>query len=432
MKSRLASTVFAAVAVAAITFSLAVSGQAQTETVIYDFGLGYGGSYPDGTVALDGAGNIYGSTQNGANCCGTVYELSPFKGGWRHKVLKGFGSGSYGSYPAPTLALDTNGNLFGSTINGGDTTKNCNGTGCGVVFELSETSSGNWTEAVLHTFSGGPDGGNPNGNLLVKPDGSVYGTTVRGGNDHNCTTKYVQGCGVVFKLSNNGAGWRETVLYTFTNAVGGNPNGGLVMDAAGNLYGTTEVGTPILFELSPTASGPWTETTLVNFLDEGLGAPDSGLFMDAAGNIYGATAAGGGDCPLRGACGYVFELSPATGGGWNQTILHTFNAGSDFAYPFGVTMDSSGHLYGVAIYGYTDSACGEYGCGGVFELSPSTGGTWNESILHVFTDGADGNPNGLSGVSVDSTGAIYGTAAAGGSNTNQCGNGCGVIYEITR
>ena len=153
---------FAALAVAAITFSLAVSSQAQTETVIYDFGLGYGGSYPDGTVALDGAGNIFGSTQNGGNCCGTVYELSPFyKGGWTHKVLKGFSSGSYGSYPAPTLALDTNGNLFGSTINGGDTTKNCNGTGCGVVFELSETSGGNWTETVLHTFSGGPDGGNP-------------------------------------------------------------------------------------------------------------------------------------------------------------------------------------------------------------------------------------------------------------------------------
>ncbi len=435
MNTRKTSRTFlAAIAMAVITFSLAVSAQAQTETVLYNFGPGWAGNYPDGTVALDGAGNIFGSTQSGANCCGTVYELSPASGGgWTYKVLRGFGLNSYGAGVAPTLTRDSAGNLYGTTINGGDTSKNCNGIGCGVVFKLSPTTSGQWSETVLHTFSGGPDGGNPFGSLLVASDGSIYGIAERGGNDHQCTTKYVQGCGVVFKLSNSGAGWREAVLYTFSNAVGSGPNGGLVMDAAGNLYGTTAGGAPILFELTPTSSGEWTETTLVNFLDTTWGSPVSGVIADAAGNLYGTAYGTEGNCPFRGACGAVFELSPAAGGGWTQSVLHTFTAGTDFAYPFNVSMDTAGNLYGVAIYGYADNTdCGTYGCGGVFELSPSTGGTWTETILHKFTDGADGNPNGLSGVAVDASGNIFGTAAAGGNNLTNCGDGCGVIFEITR
>jgi hypothetical protein len=418
---------------AAITFSLAVRAQAQTETVLYNFGPGWAGDYPDGTVVLDGAGNIYGSTQFGANCCGTVYELSPVTGGgWTYKVLKGFGNSSYGSYVAPTLTRDAAGNLYGTTINGGNMSVNCNGPGCGVVFQLSPESSGPWSESVLHTFSGGPDGGNPFGSLLLGPDGSIYGTTTRGGNDHQCTTKYVQGCGVVFRLSyGSTTGWRETVLYTFSNAVGSGPNGGLAMDAAGNLYGTTQGNAPILFELTPTSSGPWTETTLVNFLSTSWGSPVSGVIADAAGNLYGTAYGTGGECPIRGACGVVFELSPIAGGGWTQTVLHTFTAGTDFAYPFNVSMDTAGNLYGVAIYGYSDTTdCGENGCGGVFKLSPS-GGTWTETILHKFVDGADGNPNGLSGVAVDASGNVFGTAAAGGNITTNCGDGCGVIFEIT-
>ena len=431
---RTSRTFLAPIALAAITFSLALRAQAQTETVLYNFGPGWAGNYPDGTVVLDSAGNIYGSTQFGANCCGTVYELSPVSGGgWTYKVLKGFSNSSYGSYVAPTLVRDAAGNLYGTTINGGNMSVSCNGTGCGVVFQLSPTSSGQWSETVLHTFSGGPDGGNPFGSLLLGPDGSIYGTTIRGGNDHQCTTKYIQGCGVVFRLSYGTTGWRETVLYTLSNAVGSGPNGGLVMDAAGNLYGTTQGNAPILFELTPTSSGPWTETTLVNFLSTGWGSPVSGVIADAAGNLYGTAYGSGGECPIRGSCGVVFELSPIAGGGLTQTVLHTFTAGTDFAYPFSVSMDTAGNLYGVAIYGYSNNTdCGENGCGGVFELSPSTGGTWTESILHMFTDGADGNPNGLSGVAVDASGNIFGTAAAGGNNTTNCGDGCGVIFEITR
>lgn len=380
-------------------------------------------------------GNIYGSTQAGGNCCGTVYELSPASGGaWTYKVLKGFSLGSYGAGVAPTLARDTAGNLYGTTVNGGDTSKNCNGIGCGVVFELSPTSTGPWKETVLHTFSGGPDGGNPFDSLLLAPDGSIYGTAQRGGNNHQCTTKYVQGCGVVFQLSNSGNGWREKVLYTFTNAVGGGPNGGLVMDAAGNLYGTTAGGAPILFELTPTASGEWTETTLLNFLTSTTwGSPVSGVIADAAGNLYGTTINSSGNCPFSGSCGTVFELSPASGGGWTQSVLHTFTPGTDAAYPFNVTMDAAGNLYVVAIYGIPDiTDCGTYGCGGVFELSPSTGGTWTETMLHEFKDGADGNPNGIAGVAIDASGNVFGTAAAGGSiNNSNCGDGCGVIFEIT-
>jgi hypothetical protein len=428
---------FSVLVVAAITFSLAVSAQAQTETVLYNFGPGWAGNYPDGTVLLDDAGNIYGTTQFGANCCGVVYEMSPASGGgWTYKVLRGFSNNSYGSYVSPTLTRDSAGNLYGATINGGNMSVNCNGTGCGVVFELSPTSSGPWKETVLHTFSGGTDGANPYGNLLLGPDGSLYGTTFRGGNNHQCTTKYVQGCGVVFKLSYGSTGWRETVLYTFTKAVGDSPNPGLVMDAAGNLYGTTAAYGGILFELSPTASGEWTETTLINFLSTTWGYPENGLIMDAAGNIYGTTFNFAGSCPISGSCGTVFELSPASGGGWTQSVLHTFVAGkTDGAYPFGVSMDAAGNLYGVAIYGYADNShCGEDGCGVVFELSPSSGGTWTETILHEFQDGADGNPNGLAGVAVDASGNVFGTAAAGGNNLTACQdhNGCGIVFEITK
>jgi hypothetical protein len=385
-------------------------------------------------VVLDHAGNLYGTTQWGGECCGTAYRLSPNSDGtWSHTVLHGFSNSSYGSYPAPTLVQDSAGNLYGTTINGGNLSVNCNGTGCGVVFELSPTSSGPWKETVLHTFSGGPDGGNPFGSLLLGPDGSIYGTTERQGNNHQCTTKYVQGCGVVFKLSNTGTGWRETVLYTFTKAVGDFPNGGLVMDAAGNLYGTTNGYGKILFELTPTSSGEWTETTLVNFINTTWGDPEAGLIQDAAGNLYGTAASFAGNCPISGQCGTVFELSPIAGGGWTQSVLHTFTAGTDLAYPFNLSMDTAGNLYGVAIYGMSDvTHCGTYGCGGVFELSPSTGGTWTETILHKFTDGVDGNPNGLSGVAVDASGHIFGTAAAGGSTVSICGDGCGVIFEITK
>ncbi len=423
-------------AITAITLSLAVRAQAQTETVLYNFVPRYTGDVPDGTVLLDGSGDIFGSTQFGGNCCGTVYELSPASGGgWAYKVLKGFSNGSFGSYVSPTLVRDSAGNLYGTTINGGNTSVSCNGTGCGVVFELSPTTSGQWKETVLHKFSGGTDGANPYGSLLIGPDGSIYGTTVRGGNNHQCTTKYVQGCGVVFKLSNSGTGWREQVLYTFTKAVGDAPNAGLVMDNAGNIYGTTSAYGGILFELSPTTSGEWTETTVINFLSTNWGYPETGLLRDAAGNMYGTTFNPAGECPYSGACGTVFELSPVSGGGWTQSVLHTFTPGTDFAYPFNVTMDSSGNLYGVAIYGYSDlTLCGQQGCGGVFELSPSSNGTWTESIPHVFTDGADGNPNGISGVAIDNSGNVFGTAAAGGSDIRGCqdGNGCGVIFEITR
>jgi uncharacterized repeat protein (TIGR03803 family) len=427
------SSFLAAFALAAITLSLAVCAQAQTENVLYDFALGWTGNYPDGTVVTDSAGNIYGSTQWGGDCCGAVYELSPTSGGgWAYKVLKGFSNSSYGAYVSPSLARDSAGNLYGTTINGGNLSASCNGEGCGVVFELSPTSSGPWTETVLHTFSGKADGGNPYGQLLIGPDGSLYGTTVRGGNDHQCTTMYVEGCGVVFKLTKGATGWKYTVLYTFTKAVGDGPNAGLAMDAAGNLYGTTQAYGGILFELTPTSSGEWTETTLINFIDTGWGEPQTGLIIDASGNLYGTTDNFGGDCPYRGPCGTVFELSPVAGGGWTQNVLHTFMAGStDGAYPISTSFDSAGNIYGVAFYGGDTSACPGQGCGVVFELSPSSGGTWTETLLHEFTDGADGNPNGLSGVVVNAAGNIFGTAAAGGNNITNCGDGCGVIFEIT-
>jgi len=257
---------------------------------------------------------------------------------------------------------------------------------------------------------------------------------VRGGNNHQCVNKYVAGCGIVYRLSKGTNGWRYSVLYTFSRAVGDSPNAELVMDAAGNLYGTTNGFGQILFELTPTSSGEWSETTLLNFTSAGWGTPESGLIIDAAGNLYGTTLNSSGECPTSGSCGTVFELSPSSGGGWTQSVLHTFQAGGDGAYPVSVSMDSVGNLYGVAFYGFSDvTDCGVSGCGIVYELSPSSG-SWTESILHIFKDGADGNPNGIAGVAVDGAGNVFGTAAAGGSDTSACQdrNGCGVIFEITK
>ncbi len=423
-------------AVVLATAFFSVLAHAQTESVLYNFVPGWTGNYPDGTVVLDNSGNVYGSTQFGGSCCGTVYELSPTSsGGWTYKVLHGFSNSSLGAYVSPSLVRDSAGNLYGTTINGGNLNVDCNGTGCGVVFELSPTSSGPWKETVLHTFSGGADGANPFGGLLIGPDGSLYGTTVRGGNNHQCATKYVQGCGVVYRLTKGTTGWHFSVLYTFTRVVGDNPNPELVMDTAGNLYGTTAGFGQILFELTPTSSGEWTETTLVNFTNTGWGTPENGLIIDAAGNLYGTTLNFSGECPTSGSCGTVFELSPLAGGGWTLSALHTFQAGTDGAYPISVSMDSVGNLYGVTFYGISDvTDCGVSGCGIVYELSPASGGSWTETILDIFKDGADGNPNGIAGIAVDAAGNVFGTAAAGGSNTTACQdrNGCGVIFEITK
>jgi uncharacterized repeat protein (TIGR03803 family) len=428
--SKSARIALASTAFVAFTLSLALSAQAQTESVIYGFPGGYAGNYAWGTPMFDSAGNLYGTTYEGAGCCGTVFKLAPLPGGkWKQTVLHGFAGGSYGSYVQAGLVRDAAGNIYGATNLGGDLNVYCYNPGCGVIFELSPTASGPWKETVLHKFTGGKDGGAPNGGLVLDAAGNIYGTTLVGGDTSECLSVIGNGCGVVYKLSNAGAtGWRETVLRTFTTGPGGTgPNGGLIFDAMGNLYGTTGGGGAsakgVVFQLTPSSGGEWTENVLHTFDNEGY--PGAGVIFDAAGNLFGSTQDLASTCPQSGDCGTVFELSPSSAGVWNETILHTFTGSStsDGAYPHDLAFDSTGNLYGTTVFG------GLYDYGTAFKLSPS-GASWNETILYSFTGGMDGfRP--LSGVVVDSSGNVFGETSLGYTQSSACGFACGEVFKIT-
>ena len=337
-------------------------GGGWTETVLHSFkGYPTDGSYPYAGVIFDAAGNLYGTTDwGGTYGGGTVFELTPTAGGgWTEKVLHSFGNGADAAFPYACLIFDAAGNLYGTTGGGGTY-------GVGTVFELSPAAGGGWTETVLHSFNGS-DGHGPEAGLIFDAAGKLYGTTAWGGTGTDCLNT---GCGTVFKLTPvAGGGWTETVLHSFSNTDGALPFAGLIFDAAGNLYGTTQQGGSYgfgtVFELTPTAGGGWTETVLFSFngnwsgRDGGL--PEAGLIFDAAGNLYGTTGAGG-----TYAYGTAFELTPTAGGGWTETVLHSFNNnGTDGESPLaGLIFDAAGNLYG------TTGGGGTYGLGMVFELTP--------------------------------------------------------------
>jgi uncharacterized repeat protein (TIGR03803 family) len=415
-----------AIAIAAVTFSLAVCAQAQTETILHSFQQTTDGGDPSAGLLLDSSGNLYGTTQFGGNThfcnvgCGVAYRLSKLSTGrWQETVLRDF-TGTGGS--SGSLVSDAAGNLYGTTQFGGKRTA-CPASGfpgCGTVFELSPTSSGAWTRTLLYAFTGGADGGVPTSNLIFDAAGNLYGTAVYGGNLSACT----DGCGVVFKLSPSSSGtWTETVLYSFSGSDGGGPRGSVIFDSAGNLYGTTpynSTGAGTVYELSPTSSGPWSLTTLYVFQDStDGGTPFEGLLMDASGNLFGTTYGGGNlaDCNKVG-CGTVFELSPIAGGGWSFNAIYAFN-GTDGKTPFApLAPDSAGNLYGTTLFG------GAHNQGVLFELSPISSGGWTEKTVHSFGSTPSDGKNPSSGVILDSAGTIYGTTQNGGKY------GFGSVYKI--
>jgi uncharacterized repeat protein (TIGR03803 family) len=382
-----------------------------TETILHSF-TGSDGSQPSSGLTSDGAGNYYGTTIGGGTSgFGTVFELSP--------------NGADGGQPASGVVRDSSGNLYGTTAFGGS---GCTGTGCGVVFKLSMSGSA-WTETVLYTFTGGADGRTPNG-VILDASGNLFGTTNGGGDS--------SGDGVVFELSPNSNGtWTESVIHFFTGGTNGgrSPNGSLVFDSAGRLYGTTSFsgngGGGLVFRLTPNGTGGWTAGFLHNFSGRQDGSvPNGGLVFDAKGNVYGTAQEGGNlaDCNRFG-CGVVFKLSRKLGGGWNETVLHPFTGGTDGGVPLaGVAIDSSGNLYGTTFQGGDANFCGgQGGCGVVFKLSPGSSG-YTETVLHTFT----GNPDGQYSAAPlirDSSGNLFGTTPDGGS---ACGGfGCGVVFEVT-
>jgi len=398
---------------------LAPTLAAGQEQVLHIFNGSDGANSFSGLV-FDAAGNLYGTTQQGGNTgYGTVFKLTRRSNGtWAETVLHNFhgpdGLDPGGLAPSAALVFDRAGNLFGTTFSGGVH-------GAGVVFELSPGAGGKWTETVLHAFNNEVSGeGQPAAPLIFDKAGNLYGTT----------TGVPPGKGTVFKLSPNSNGtWTETVLHTFSGEDGAKPYGGLIFDAAGNLYGTTNVGGANkyfgnVFELAPGGGGEWKETVLHTFSSQnGDGAyPQAGLLLDAAGNLYGTTSFGGlPDCAFG--CGIAFKLTPGANGKWRETILYEFTGGADGAYPGAAfTPDASGNLYSTTASG-GNPLC-TVGCGVVFELAEGASGKWSETVLNAF-DGYDGSDL-WSNVILDGAGNLYGTTADGGNNGN------GVVYEVTQ
>lgn len=310
-------------------------------TVLYSFS-GPDGEVPDSALVLDSNGNIYGSTEYGGDytsCpdgCGVVFELTPnADGGWSQSVLHSFSGGADGQYPA-SLISDAAGNLYGTAPNGG----------FGNVFKLAPNSDGTWTKTVLHSFTGGADGAQPFGRLIFDAQGNLFGTANLGGivQCHNGT-----GCGTVFELSPNADGtWTETVLYTFHGHTdGSDPYGGLTFDSAGNLYGTAseggsciyyKTGCGVVFELTPAVGGGWTERVLHAFTFGKDGRfPEGSLLLDTAGNLYGTTHEYGG----------VFKLQRNAAGNWRTYELYSWPG--NYALAQGdLVRDAAGNLYGIA------------------------------------------------------------------------------------
>ncbi len=385
------------------------AAHAQTFTVLHTFTGGDGWS-PVAGLTTDRAGNFYGTTDvGGASNRGTVFRLSRAGSGWVLTTLYSFQCQDDGGYVFGGVIFGPDGALYGTTYE-------CGKDDHGVVYRLQPSPMScksalcPWQETVLHSFTGGSDGEDPgDGNLVFDKAGNLYGATATGG----------YGEGLVYEFSPSNGGWKETVLYDFNGNDGFNPNSGLLLDNAGNLYGTTESGgaeySGVVFELSPYGSG-WTEQALsaVDFPDTGT---CGGVVMDGQGNLFGTSG-----CDSLGKPGGVYELTPSNGG-WTFNKLYSFSGSNGPADT--PTLDAAGNVYG------TSEGTGLYGYGEVFKLTPSNGG-WVYTDLHDFTGGADGAyPTGS--VFVDANGNLYGTTLYGGTGTCSINNytGCGVIWKIT-
>ena len=401
-------TIFAITIAAGLEMAAMTSARAQTFRVIHDFTGAQDGANPYSGLTMDRAGDLYGTAAQGgvANCpgaagCGTVFRVSHRSSGWVFTPLYLFQGPPDGGTPYGSVAVGSDGSLYGTTAYGGNTGTDCirqGNSGCGTVFNLRPPPTRPvsvltpWRETVLLAFDGA-DGAVPRGNLVFDQAGNLYGTT--SGNAYITGTAY--------GLAHSGAGWTQSIL----GRIGGSPYNGLVFDQAGNLYGTTRWGhggsrdcefgaCGTVYKLS---SPGWSYSLVYGFADGSQ--VEAGLVSDSAGNLYGATYHHG----------TLFELTPS-GDSWTFTALCSFGPGTG---PLDtLVMDSAGSLYGTT---YSDGA---FGAGTVFKFMPGEGCT----TLHDFTGGSDGaNPSG--GVTLGTNGELYGTAYNGGAY------GQGVIFEIT-
>ncbi|MGH9498551.1 MAG: choice-of-anchor tandem repeat GloVer-containing protein [Terriglobales bacterium] len=371
--------------------------------IVYSFaGLADGGD-PATSLSFDAAGNAYGTTVvGGAFGYGTVFELkrvSPIK--YQQSVLYSFTGGADGKNPYGGVVFDAAGNLYGTTVAGGNGGI-CSGDGCGVVFQLAN-DNGNWSETVLYNFTGLDDGFGPGGGVVFDGAGNLYGTTPDGGNS---------GEGVVYELSPQGGGWQQTVIHAFT---GGNDGavgslGSLLLAPDGNFYGVSELGganqAGTVFRLSPADGGKWKFATLYSFAGQpDAGFPYGGLITDGKNDFYGTTYYGGAN-----GVGAVFKLDLNAK---KETVIYNFKEGNDGGNPTTtLVFDGVGNMYGTTSMGGFP-ACD---CGTVFELSPVRGqDTWTETVLHRFREKPDGGYP-YYGLTADPSGNLFSTTASGGNS----------------
>jgi uncharacterized repeat protein (TIGR03803 family) len=367
-----------------------VAQQSTAEKTLYSFtGPSGDGLFPTTALIQDSQGDFYGTTSEGAKAgssgcaplgCGTIFKLSS---AGKESILHTFPGGSGGSSPNG-LVMDSAGNLYGTTVGGGN-----NLFPCGVVFKVDPTGK----KTILHTFHG-PDGRGPTSTLLLDSSGNLYGTTSSGGKDQ---------AGVIFKLDASGT---YTRLYQFTGVDGANPNRSrLLIDSEGNLYGLTYsgggLGNGTLFKLTPSGK----ESVLYSFTGGNDGGnPQGDLVQDSAGNFYGITTYGGAN-----GNGVVFRISS----GGQETVLYTFGSGLQGLPVAGVVLDTSGNIYGTTTFGGANHR------GSVFKLNST--GTF--SVLHSFSGGLDGG-RPESGLLLGPTGNLYGTTIDGGTNQ------AGAVYSV--
>jgi uncharacterized repeat protein (TIGR03803 family) len=379
---RAAAASLSFVAVLCILLLAAAPAVQAQETLFYSFAPSPDGASPVAPLIVDSKGNLYGTTlDGGAAKYGTVFKITP---GGVESVLHNFpATATDGALPEGGLVMDSAGNLYGTTSSGGTQ-------GVGIVFELSPTG----TETVLYNFAGGHDGGIPYGSLVLDSAGNLYGTTRSGGAYYG---------GTVFEVTPGGV---ETILHSFGHGTDGRyPYCGLVRDSSGNLYGTTldggTAGLGTVFEL--TAGG--TESILHSFTGTGGndGAnPYSTLVRDSSGNLYGTTAGGNSGSPV------VFEISPAG----KETVIYVFPVGDD-AYG-GLVMDSHGNLFGTTRNGGTNKV------GEIFEITNQG----NPPTVYSFIKSQRDGYYPMAGPVIDSKGVLWGTTFRGGRHSN------GAVYKF--
>jgi uncharacterized repeat protein (TIGR03803 family) len=383
---------------------------ASTTKVAYSFAGDEDGEYPATDLVRDSEGYLYGTTvQGGEFGGGTVFQLSP---SGVHTVLYSFTGGADGGQPYGGVTLDGQGDLYGAAVIGG-TGGTCVEDGCGVIYKLTN-SGGTWSQRVIHNFTGGKDGSGPGAGLTLDEHGNLYGMTPTGG---------AYGLGVIYQMRpGQGGVWKLRVIHAFTGGLdGGTASAGrLLLDDAGNLFGVATVfganGKGTAFKLTRRPNGTWKMRTIYAF----KGHPDAGLpygalISDDSGNLFGTTYWEG-----EHNLGSVYELS-FRNGTWKERVLYSFRGGADGASPISnLVFDQVGNLYGTTSEGGAPGCS----CGTIFKLSPGQFGQWTETVAHAFTNAPDG-AFPYNGMVADQSGNFYGTTVHGGDD------GEGAIYEFT-